>query len=113
MLSIRFDTEREWWVSGRVFERLFLSAVEHGQLAPSLEEWRHVADANGGLSFDRVEQGVAAELMVGLRAEARAELARLGNVDLQTEDGTYKVSLEKLLAATDSAEPAAAAPPGR
>jgi hypothetical protein len=97
MLSIRFDTEREWWVSGRIFERLFLSALEHGQLAPLLEEWRHVADANGGLSFDRVEQGVAAELMVGLRAEARAGWRGSGNVDLQTEDGTYRVSLGKTL----------------
>jgi hypothetical protein len=34
MLSIRFDDHHEWWVSGRVFERLFLSALEHGQLAP-------------------------------------------------------------------------------
>jgi hypothetical protein len=51
MLSIRFDEDHEWWVSGRVFERLFLSAREHGHLAPSLEEWRHIADANGGFSF--------------------------------------------------------------
>jgi hypothetical protein len=102
MLSIRFDEDHEWWVPGRVFERLFLSALEHGQLAPSLEEWRHVADANGGFSFSRLEADVARELMTGLRAAARAELARLGDVDLHTEDGTYKVSLEKLLAATDA-----------
>lgn len=100
MLSIRFDTDREWWVSGRVFERLFLSALEHGQLAPSLEEWRHVADANGGFSLARLEPAVARDLITGLRAAASAELARLGNVDLRTEDGTYKVSLEKLLVVT-------------
>jgi len=102
MLSIRFDTDREWWVSGRVFERLFLSALEHGQLAPSLEEWRHVADANGGFSLARLEPAVARDLTAGLRAAASAELARLGEVDLRTEDGTYKVSLEKLLAVTDA-----------
>lgn len=103
MLSICFtpDHKHEWWVSSRVFERLFSSALEHGQLAPSLEEWRYVAAANGGLSFDDDEQGVARELMTGLRAAASAELVRLGDVDLYTEDGTYKVSLEKLLAATD------------
>jgi hypothetical protein len=56
MLSICFADEHEWWVSGRVFERLFLSALEHGQLAPELEEWRHVADANGGLSFEGNER---------------------------------------------------------
>jgi len=101
MLSIRFDEEREWWVSGRAFERLFLSALEHGQLAPALEEWRHVADANGGFSLARLEPGVSRDLTVGLRAAASAELARLGNVDEDSEDGTYKVSLEKLLAVTD------------
>lgn len=101
MLSIRFDTDHEWWVSGRVFERLFLSALKHGQLAPSLEEWRHVADANGGFSLARLEPGVARDLITGLRAAASAELARLGEVDLHTEDGTYKVSLEKLLAVTE------------
>lgn len=103
MLSICFteDHEHEWWVSSTVFERLFSSALEHGQLVPSFEEWRHVAVANGGLSFSDDERGVARELMTGLRAAARAELARLGDVDLRTEDATYKVSLERLLVATD------------
>lgn len=98
MLSIRFDKDHEWWVSGRVFERLFLSALEHGHLAPSLEEWRHVADANGGFSLARLDPAVARDLKTGLRAAAIAELERLGEVDLRTADGTYKVSLEKLLA---------------
>jgi hypothetical protein len=96
----RFDKDREWWVSGRVFERLFLSALEQGHLAPSLEEWRHVADANGGFSVARLAPEVARDLTVGLRAAARAGLARLGDVDLHTQDGTYKVSLEKFLAVT-------------
>jgi len=100
MLSIRFDKEHEWWVSGRVFERLFLSALEHGELASSLEDWRHVADANGGFSLARLEPAIAHDLTAGLRAAASAELARLGDVDLRTEDGTYKVSLEKLLVIT-------------
>jgi predicted nucleic acid-binding protein len=101
MLSIYFADDHEWWVPSAVFARLFLSALEHGQLAPSLEEWQYVAAANGGLSFDDDERGVARELMAGLRAAAMVELARLGDVDLRTEDGTYKVSLEKLLAVTD------------
>jgi hypothetical protein len=103
MLSICFadDQEHEWWAPSHVFERLFLSALEHGQLASSLEEWRHIATANGGLSFNDDEQGVARELMSGLRAAARAELTRLGDVDLRSDDGTYKVSLEKLLAISD------------
>lgn len=101
MLSICFDDDHEWWVPGRVFERLFLSALEHGQLGPSLEAWRHIAGANGGFSFTDDEQGIARELITGLRAAASAELARIADVDLRTEDGTYKVSLEKLLAVTE------------
>lgn len=72
--------------------------MSSNHLPPSLEEWRLIASANGGLSFSGEEQGIARELMTGLRAAAQAELARLGNVDLSTEDGTYKVSLENLLA---------------
>ena len=101
MLSIRFDNDHEWWVSSHVFERLFLSALENDQLAPALEEWRHVADANGGFSLADMEPAAARDLKAGLRAAASAELARLSDVDLRTEDGTYKVSLEKLLAVTD------------
>ena len=103
MLSICFtkDHKHEWWVSSTVFDRLFSSALDQGHVALSLEEWRHVAAANGGLSFGDDEQDVAHELMAGLRAAALAELARLGNEDLLTEGGTYKVSLEKLLAVTE------------
>jgi hypothetical protein len=84
MLSICFteDHKHEWWVSSMVFEHLFSSAIEHGQLAPSLEEWGYVAAANGGLSSGDDEQAVACELMAGLRAAAIAELARLGDMDL-------------------------------
>jgi hypothetical protein len=104
MLSICFteDHQHEWWVPSKVFDRLFSSALEHGQLPSPLEDWRHVAVANGGLSFSEAERGIARDLMTGLRAAASAELARLGDVDLQTEDATYKVSLENLLAVTDS-----------
>jgi hypothetical protein len=104
MLSICFadDHRHEWWVSNKVFDRLFTSALENGHLEPAFEEWRHVANANGGLSFSADEQSVARQLIAGLRMAATAEMARLGNVDLHTDDGSYKVSLEKLLAATDA-----------
>jgi hypothetical protein len=100
MLSIRFaeDSEHEWWVSSTVFERLFSSAIAHAQIPAALEEWRYIAAANGGLSFDEDEQDARDALMNGLREAAEAELARLGSVDLQSADGTYKISLEKLLA---------------
>jgi hypothetical protein len=101
MLSIRFDDDREWWVSSHVFERLLLSALDHGQITLALEEWRHVADANGGFSLADVEPATARDLKAGLRAAASTELARLGDAELCSEDRNYKVSLEKLLAVTD------------
>lgn len=100
MLSIRFDGDREWWVSGRILERLFRSAIENGHLAPALEEWHHVADANGGLSMASVDAAVANELVAGLRAAAHAEVERLPSLNLGAEDETYVASLQKLLAVT-------------
>jgi hypothetical protein len=97
MLSIRFDSAREWWVPGRVFGRLFQSALASGQLGTDLSEWQHVANANGGVALADLEPAVARALTVGLRAAASAELIRLGDVDQHTDDGTYKASLEKLL----------------
>jgi len=38
---------------------------------------------------------VACNTTTGLRVAAGAELARLRNAELRTEDSTYKVSLEK------------------
>ena len=43
----------------------------------------YAAAANNGLSFGEDERDVARELMAGLCAAAIAELARLGDVDLQ------------------------------
>lgn len=102
MLSIRFNHDHEWWVPDQVFDRLFTSALSHGQIAPDLEEWRDVAAANGGFSMSGIDPTVARDLAAGLRAAASAELARLGTVDLHTDDGTYKVSLERLLAVMES-----------
>src|ERR1041384_5020468 len=61
MLSIRFDKDHEWWVSSQIFERLFASALHHDQLSPELEEWRHVADANGEFSLADIEPAVHTE----------------------------------------------------
>jgi hypothetical protein len=93
MLSTRLDGAREWWVPGRVFERLFQRALDNGQLETHLSEWQHVVDANGGVSLVDIEPAVARALTVGLRAAASAELVRLGDVGQQTDDGTYKASL--------------------
>jgi hypothetical protein len=100
VLSIRFDNEHEWWVPGGVFDRLFQSALDHGQLAPDLEEWRHVVDANGGISLTDLDPDVALALTMGLRAAATTELAGLEQMRQDTEDRTYMTSLEKLLTIT-------------
>jgi hypothetical protein len=98
MLSIRFDRDREWWVSASVLERLFRSAIENGHLAPALDEWQHVADANGGLSLASIDAAVANELVAGLRAAAHAEVERLPSLNLRAEDQSYLASLQRLLA---------------
>jgi hypothetical protein len=93
MLSIRLDDEREWWVSSAVFDRLFESALTHGDVAPELADWQMIAHANGGCSLIDAE-----EVTQGLFAAARREIALVADADLASADGTYKVSLGKLLA---------------
>lgn len=97
MLSIRFDEEREWWISGQSFDRLFRFALEHGILRAELEEWQHVANANGGLDLTQLEEAEAEELATGLRAAAERELAELQAADPESPDGSYKTGLERLL----------------
>lgn len=98
MLSIRLTDDREWWVSGAVFERLFTSALAGGELAPDLEEWRHVADANGGLGLDLLDPVVARQIAAGLRAAASRDLERLADAPPDSPDGDYRASLSTFLA---------------
>jgi hypothetical protein len=63
----RFDDDHEWWVSGRVFERLFRFALAHVHLELSLEDRRHVTDANGGSSWADIEPAIARDLKAGPR----------------------------------------------
>ena len=96
MLSIRFGGDNEWWVSGGIFERLFQSALDHGKMSPELEYWRHVADANGGLDLSLLDASAANGLVKALRDTALHDLAKLGDVDDESEDGSYKASLLKI-----------------
>jgi hypothetical protein len=100
MLSIRFRPENEWWVSGKIFDRLFQAALDSGTIPPDLEHWRHVADANGGFDLSGLEPGDADQLTAGLRRTAERELARLGNVNPASESGAYRCSLLALLDVT-------------
>lgn len=100
MLSIRFNLKHEWWVSGTTFDRLFQSALDSGKMPSRLEHWRHIADANGGLELSTMEQSEANELVTALRSTAESELNRLKNADPTSEDGSYCVSLIKLLEVT-------------
>jgi hypothetical protein len=102
MLSIRFGGEKEWWVSGKVFDRLFQFALDSERLPPGLEQWRHIADANGGFSFDSMDWFEADQLRRGLREAAQHQLTRLENVSDESEAGTYRASLLKLLEASDT-----------
>lgn len=104
MLSIRFDDEHEWWAPGGVVERLFLEAVAHRRIAPELEEWRHIADANGGFSLVGEDPAVAQAVRDGLLAEARDQLDRFCQGTLQQDDATYRASLEKLVALLSGVE---------
>jgi hypothetical protein len=97
MLSIQLNDKHEWWVSGKVFERLFQSALDGGKMPPDLEHWRHVADANGGLNLSRINPLEANEMVTALRDTAEREIARLRDADPATEDGSYCTSLLKLL----------------
>lgn len=101
MLSIRFESDREWWVSSQVFERLFLSALDRKYITPALEKWRHIADANGGLSLADIDLSIAHDLKIGLLKAASAELEQFRDVNPNTEDDAYILSLEKLLTLTD------------
>ena len=98
MLSIRFDSTSEWWVSGGTFERLFQTALRDGSMSTDLEQWLHVADANGGLDLSKLEPADARQLAAALRSTAEREVRRLENTSATTPDGSYRVSLEKMLA---------------
>jgi hypothetical protein len=97
MLSIQFSTEREWWVSGEVFERLFKKALSTGALPSSLEHWQYVAEANGGLDVGGMEPFEAFQLTSSLRRTAEYEIARMVDSGKALDSDTYFVSLNKLL----------------
>jgi hypothetical protein len=98
MLSIRFDSNSEWWVSSATFTRLFETALREGVMPARLEQWLDVADANGGLDISELDSADAAELVTALRSMAEREVERLRDASPTTPDGSYRVSLEKLLA---------------
>ena len=104
MLSIRFNGDHEWWVSGKIFDRLFQSALDNG-MSPNLEHWRDVANANGGFSVTRMERSQADELVTALRSAAERDLTQLGAADPATEDGSYCIGLLKLLEAMSKSAP--------
>mgnify|MGYP001587245643 CR=1 FL=1 len=97
MLSIRFDNRREWWINGKAFDRLFESAVDRGHVPAALAHYQHVANANGGFSFDRMDPEAAVVLKDGLLAQASIDYAAFKDADPSTDDGSYRVSLGRLL----------------
>jgi hypothetical protein len=97
VLSIRFDAKTEWWVSGGTLARLFEVALRDGLMPAHLEQWLHIADANGGLDLSQLAPTEAADLAAALRSTAEREVQRLADTSETTPDGSYRVSLQKLL----------------
>lgn len=102
MLSIRFDADREWWVSGEIFECLFRSALDAGELPASAEEWMHIAGANGGLDLSAIDPETASSLVNGLRRAAQRELTRYSHAaDQAIGDAGFARALRRLVDATE------------
>jgi hypothetical protein len=97
MLSILFDEDREWWVTGATFDRLVQSALASGSLPAQLAELPRVANANGGLSLDSLEPADAAQLVVALRAAAERDVAALAGAAPDSEDGSYRAGITRFL----------------
>jgi len=103
MQSITFGQGRDWWVPGRVFDRLLRSAEQSGRASGDTLRWLRVAEANYGLDVSTIEPASAADLVATLRDVARRDLAGLANVaPTDGEDGMYRSSLEKLLELTNA-----------
>ncbi|GAB0104777.1 hypothetical protein JMUB6875_37520 [Nocardia sp. JMUB6875] len=94
MLSVRFGSEAEWWVSGAVFDRLFDAAVEYGVMPDDLADWRYVVDANGGMDVDEEQPQDAIRFRGALLESARLEL---DSVERTEDNRSYVTSLEKLV----------------
>lgn len=102
MLSIRFNSKADWWVSGEAFTRLFEAALRGGNMPADLRKWLDVADANGGLDLSRLAPDDASVITAALRVTAERETEHLKNARPTTPDGSYRASLEKLLALEQS-----------
>jgi hypothetical protein len=100
MLSIRFN-DKEWWVSGKHFDRLFHAAFKDGAPA-AMEYFSEVANANGGIDFSIVEDRNNVRLLIdSLASCAKREIAEIGDVSPSTEDGSYRNALIKFLKITE------------
>jgi len=96
MLSIRFTDNKEWWVSDKIFDRLFQSALKSG-MSSNLEHWQHVVNANGGVDFSEIKDPEVLVLISTLRSTAEHDVTTIGNVNSATEDGSYRDGLLRFL----------------
>jgi hypothetical protein len=97
MISIQFRPDSDWWVSGKVLDRLFEAALHSGIMPPRLAKWHEVADANGGLDLSLIDPSDAKDLANALKLTAEGELSRLRDAEPASDDGSYRASLTKLL----------------
>jgi hypothetical protein len=66
-------------------------------MLPHLEQWRHVADANGGFDLSSMAPMEADQLVTALRRTAERELLRVGSVSPNSEADAYRLGLTQLL----------------
>lgn len=100
MQLIVFGPDREWWVPGRVWDRLLQAVEEQSSLTPEeVLYWFRVTDANNGIDLDEdLDQGLRDPFVSTLGLVAEREHALVAEVDINDgEDGMYRSALERLL----------------
>jgi hypothetical protein len=100
MQLITFGPDREWWVPGRVWDRLFSAVEEQSSSTPEeVMYWFRVTDANNGIDLDEdLEPGLRGPFVTTLGRVAEREHALVAEIDVNDgEDGMYRSALERLL----------------
>lgn len=93
---MRFEADREWWVSPSHLARACKSAMASGELPADAARWLQIAHANGGLDFALEQPDAGSTVAAGLLRAAKRELVAAAWDS--TDDGLrYATSLRNLL----------------
>jgi hypothetical protein len=101
MHLIVFGPEREWWVPGRVWYRLF-QAIEGAPAPDDILHSFRLTNANNGIDLNEdLEPELRHAFVATMRQAAQREIAVVGDVHPEDgEDGMYRSALSKLLQLT-------------